>query len=130
MRILIRTSVFIAGWAVFYLLVAESSGDTDANIGAGLLAFGLLALGAAAWGWYDGRRLDFGALALTWGVVGLLMGLLVPLFTGLVAREVDIDVVASDILTGMPLVAVLVGAPALLTGLAATTLRGSPADRA
>jgi hypothetical protein len=130
MRILVRASVFLAGWAVFFLLVvAGTSSAGDADIGAGLLAFLLVALGAAVWGWYDGRRLDYGTLAVTWGVVGALMGVIVPLFTGLVAGELDTDVVASDILTGMPFVAVLVAAPALLAGLLAIVLRGSPNDR-
>lgn len=117
MRILIRSSAFIAGWALFFLVsVAWSSGDGDANIGIGLLAFGLVALAAAVWGWYDGRRLDFGALAVTWGLVGVLMGLIVPVFTALVDDELDARVLASDIVVLMPFIAGLVAGPALVAG--------------
>ncbi len=118
MRILTRASVFIACWAAFFLVVVSSlATPDDARIGTGLLTFGLVALGALAWGWYDGTRMSFGRLAVAWGCVGLLMGLLVPLFTAIAANELDSAVVPADVIAGIPFTAALVAGPALLGGL-------------
>lgn len=125
-RILIRASVLVAGWAVFFLLVMVSStSGGDANIGIGLLAFLLVVGAAAAWGWYDVSRMPYPVLAVTWGVVGLLMGLIVPLFTAVGDNEFDVRVVASDIVTGMPFMAILIAGPALVAGALGLLIRGS-----
>lgn len=130
MRILIRASAFVTGWAVFFLVVvATRPGDGDANIGLGLLAFLLVAVAAGVWGWRDGSRVEYGAHALTWSVVGVLLGLIVPLFTALVANEFDADVVATDILTVGPFTAALVAVPALAAGALAMVVHRSPVRR-
>ena len=50
MGILIRASAFIAGWAVFYAVLAGTASTGEgANIGAGLLAFALTAGAAGGW---------------------------------------------------------------------------------
>ena len=132
MRILTRASVFLAGWAVFFLVVvsslaaaapSDSASGAEADIGSGLLAFLLVAVGALLWGGYDGLRTDLPGLAVTWGCVGLLVGLLVPVFTAITASELHADVVATDVVSGMPFTALLVAGPALLGGVLCGYLR-------
>jgi len=111
---------------VFFLLVMVSStSGGDANIGIGLLAFLLVVGAAAAWGWYDVSRMPYPVLAVTWGVVGLLMGLIVPLFTAVGDNEFDVRVVASDIVTGMPFMPILIAGPAPVAGALGLLIRGS-----
>jgi len=58
MRVLIRATTFLTGWVFFFFMVEAFSADQvgDANIGAGLLAFALVLLGAGMWGLVDGLR--------------------------------------------------------------------------
>ncbi len=117
MRILVRAVVLVAGWAAYSGLVfATAERGGGANIGAGLLAFAILALVSALWGFLDARRSDdVGRLAVTWGAVGVVMGLFAPL-VAVVSEPFDARVLALTVLTLLPFIAVLVLVPALAGG--------------
>ena len=67
MRILVRTSTLAIAWMLFYLVADQvSTSRGDANIGLGLLAFGLLLVGAGIWGVLDGSRRPYPQVAVTW----------------------------------------------------------------
>ena len=78
-----RASTLAIAWMLFYLVADEVSTRGDANIGLGLLAFGLLLVVAGIWGVVDGSRHAFPQVAITWGSVAVFMGVMVPVFTAL-----------------------------------------------
>ena len=64
MRILVRASTLAIAWMLFYVVADQvSTSKGDANIGLGLLAFGLLLVGAGIWGVVDGSRHAFAQVA-------------------------------------------------------------------
>jgi hypothetical protein len=114
-RVLVRTAGFVALYLVFAHAVRLPGDD---GLGTGLLAFATTVLVALVWGAVDGWRLPYGALALTWVVVGALTGVawsvLIQVPPG--ADGVDWGVLASDLVSTGPFTAVLVIAPALVAG--------------
>ncbi|MBA2465699.1 MAG: hypothetical protein H0V42_12115 [Nocardioidaceae bacterium] len=127
MNILIRVIAFATAWALFSLTVLWlSEGRGDANIGVGLLAFGLLMLGAGVWGAFDGMHDSYARVAVTWVSVALLMGVVVPVTISLTEAGFSGRVLLSDVLTVGPFIAVLVAGAALIGGLVGMAVRSSP----
>jgi len=118
MTIVIRTVVLVAGIAGYTALLPVLYPDTDggANIGAGLIAFGLLVVACGGWGLYDGLRRPIGSVLRVWLVVGLLVGAAWPFLIGLFdgGLDVDLDVVFADLLFLAPFTMGLVCVPALV----------------
>ncbi|WP_248582392.1 hypothetical protein [Nocardioides sp. InS609-2] len=75
-KILIRVAAFaLALTGYMELIVSRWGEEGDANIGAGLLAFLLLAVAGFCWALYDGRRDGIGATVICWGVVSAVFSL-------------------------------------------------------
>lgn len=116
--VLVRTAALAAGWAAYSLAAAELTDSTGgANIGVGLLAFGLLLASVGLWAAADGSRRAYPQVAFTWVSVAALMGLLVPVFISLTESDFSGRVLLSDVLQVGPLIAALVAGPALVGGL-------------
>jgi hypothetical protein len=116
--ILVRCVVIGAGIAV-YSIVAPRVWRTeagDANIGLGLLAFGLLVLACAGWALVDGRRRPFPSVAIVWFPVAAVIALGWALT--LAITEADESMSVRDLLVAdaglVPFVFGLVAVPALL----------------
>lgn len=126
MTIAIRTVLLVAGIAGYTALLPVLFPDTGggANIGAGLIAFGLLVVACGGWGLYDGLRRPIGSVLLVWLVVGLLVGAAWPFLIGLSegGTGVDLDVVFADLLTLTPFTMGLVCVPALVGAAVGSTL--------
>ena len=129
MKILVRTSTLAIAWMLFYLVADQvSTSRGDANIGLGLLAFGLLLVGAGIWGVVDGSRHAFSQVAITWVSVAVFMGLLVPVFTALTESGFSWRVLLLDMLGTGPFMAALVAGPALLGAAFGTAMGSSRRD--
>lgn len=128
--LLLRLVALCGGWLLYlYVVVPAAFADSeDANIGAGLIAFGLVICAAALWSFVDGMRMPFARLALIWSVVGVALGIVaaVP-----IAAEDGFDF--ASLLTELagtgPFIAILAIVPALLAGLVGSAVR-SGADPA
>lgn len=131
MGILIRASAFIAGWAVFYAVLAGTASTGEgANIGAGLLAFALTAGASGGWGFFDGRRMGIDRLAVIWAVTGILMGVMVTVFIAVTDGGIDWRVLASDMLFLVPFIATVMAGPAVLGGaVGVSSVRHRPGRR-
>lgn len=116
---LVRAAVFVGAWAVARGAVELLADDNaDANIGAGLLAFLAVLVGAAIWGFLDARHgMPLARLALIWVAVGVTLGLAVPVITAVADGDVDAGVIGSDLVGFVPFLTVLVAAPAVAAGL-------------
>jgi hypothetical protein len=69
-RVLARLGGLALGLFLYVELVADSWGKRgDANIGAGLLGFALLAVGTFGWALVDARRRGMGAALWCWATV-------------------------------------------------------------
>ena len=101
--------------AYFYL--AESLFDHqtgDANIGVGLLMFGLLALTVTAWAFVDGYRSQNLLLALLpWVAVAFAVGVALPVAVA-ATDDLDGEALVEEILGTVPFMIVLVVVPAAL----------------
>jgi drug/metabolite transporter (DMT)-like permease len=116
MRTLVRVlAVLAAGGAAFFLLRTLLDNDErDANIGAGLLMFGLLAVGVAAWAFVDGLRAEGYVRALIpWVVVALAVGIALPVAVA-TTEGLDRDTLVQDLAGTIPFMIVLVLVPAAL----------------
>lgn len=73
-RVLGISAAAVAGYFVLYL-AGGGAEATDANIGAGLIIFAVLAVGSFLWAFADGWRdpAEFGALTLRWVLVCALL---------------------------------------------------------
>ena len=88
-RVVVRLVVMGAALTGYYaanpILFPDDGGG--ANIGAGLIGFGLVVLVSFAWANVDGRRRGAGPTAATWAIVAMAFGLLWLL--GLATIEAD-----------------------------------------
>jgi hypothetical protein len=85
---LVRLVALGAGMAAYYAaLPVLFPGSTDANIGAGLLAFGGIVVASFGWAFADGRRRGASPTVATWAVVAVSFGVLWLL--GLASLEAD-----------------------------------------
>ena len=128
MRSLVRVlAVLAAGGVGFFLLRTLFDNEQgDANIGAGLLLFGLLVVGVAAWAYVDGTRADGYAQALIpWVVVAAAVGVALPVAVA-VTEDLDRDTLAKDLAGTIPFMMVLVLVPAAL---AVAVGRARPSQR-
>jgi len=85
-----------------------------ANIGVGLLVFARVVLGAGAWGLVDGLRLPVAATLALWVIVGLAIGVLVPLFTTFMESGFSWDRLGWEMAVPEVFLALLVAVPALV----------------
>jgi drug/metabolite transporter (DMT)-like permease len=116
MRSLVRVlAVLAAGGVGFFLLRTLFDNEQgDANIGAGLLLFGLLAVGVAVWAFVDGLRAESYAQALIpWVVVAAAVGVALPLGVT-VTEDLDRDTLVKDLAGTIPFMILLVLVPAAL----------------
>lgn len=118
-RLAIRVLVLIAGWTVYNVLVnwIWTEDQQDANIGAGLLAFGLVLVVAVVGGFIDGRRFSLGGTVMTWVLAGALLGVFVALFTALEGGGVDWSAFRSDVAGMVSFFAFLVAIPSMIGGI-------------
>jgi hypothetical protein len=86
--IVVRLVVLLVALSGYYAaLPFLFPGSTDANIGAGLIAFGVVVLVSFGWAAIDGRRRGSAATMLVWAVVAVAFGSLWLL--GLAVLEAD-----------------------------------------
>ena len=115
-RALVRLSAVLAGvGAYFYLAATLFDHQTgDANIGVGLLMFGLLALTVTAWAFVDGFRSEGLLLALLpWVAVAFTVGVALPVAVA-ATEDLDGEVLVGDLIGTIPFMIVLVLVPAAL----------------
>lgn len=77
-RVAVRLAVMGAALAGYYSAIPYLFPDDGggANIGAGLIAFGVVALVSLGWAYVDGRRRGAGSTVVTWAIVAVAFGLL------------------------------------------------------
>lgn len=86
--IVVRLVVLGAALAAYYASIPFLFPDsTDANIGAGLIAFGAVVLVSFGWAVVDGRRRGAAPTVVTWAAVAAVFGMLWLL--GLAVLEAD-----------------------------------------
>lgn len=128
-RVVVRLAVMGAALAGYYAALPHLFPDDGggANIGAGLIGFGLVMLMSFGWAYVDGRRGGASRTVVTWAVVAGLFGLLWLL--GLAVVEADDSMTLVERLRFDSFLAVwaagLVFVPAGLGG----SLGGATADR-
>ena len=83
-RLVVMGAALAAYYAAIPLLFPD---DGDANIGAGLIAFGVVAVVSFGWAYIDGRRRGASPTVVTWAGVAVVFGLLWLL--GLALAEAD-----------------------------------------
>lgn len=130
LRLAIRVLVLIIGWTVYNALVnwIWTENQQDANIGAGLLAFGLVLVVAVVGGFVDGRRFSLGATVGTWVLAGALLGVFAALFIALADGKVDWSAFRSDVVGMVPFFAFLVAIPAMIGGIFGSASGHTTAD--
>lgn len=93
--VVVRLVVLLAALAAYYAATPYLfPGSTDANIGAGLIAFGAVVLVSFGWAVVDGRRHGAAPSTLVWAIVAAAFGLLWLL--GLALVEVDDSMSLAD----------------------------------
>jgi hypothetical protein len=116
---LVRSAAFVALSAAFQQGWITASDDP---LGQGLVAFMALATLAAVWGLVDGWWLGVGPLAVVWVAVGLVVAIFLALGSqGL--DGLDLQILLSDLATGLVLNLSLVAVPAIFCGALVATLR-------
>lgn len=120
MNVLRRTLALTAACLLFGVALAAVGRRGDANIGAGLLGFGLLMASAGLWAALDGSRWPYPRVAITWVSVAALFGVLIPVLVAVAERGTSMRVLRSDLLSVGPFIAVLVAGSALVGGLVGT----------
>ena len=86
--IVVRLVVMGAALGAYYASIPALFPDSaDANIGAGLIAFGAVVLVSFGWALVDGRRWGASPTAVTWAVVAAVFGVL--WLIGLAVLEAD-----------------------------------------
>jgi len=118
--VLVRAIVLGAGIGVYTWLAPRLMPDDD-GLGAGLLAFALIILiivVTAVWGLVDGRRREFGRVAVIWLVTGVLVA--VGWSIGLAVNGADSSMSIPELMLAdvalLPFTFGLVAAPALVGG--------------
>jgi hypothetical protein len=114
--ILVRCAVLGAGIAASYWVATWWGSEGDANIGLGLLVFGLLPLASLGWAFVDGSRRTFGAVAVMWAAVGCVTA--VGWWLALAISEADESMSVAELLAadagGVAFTFGLIAVPALL----------------
>jgi hypothetical protein len=95
---------------------APASSGFDDPVGAGLVGFMVLGLAAGALGLLDGWFLDYGRVAVVWGLAAPLYAVVSVVATNL-SYGPDAAVLGSDLLALVPFLTVVVVAPALIAAL-------------
>ncbi len=76
LAVLLRVAVLAAVVTAYMTLVVPSmSQPRDANIGAGLIAFGVVIVVTVAWSFVDGRRAGLAPTAIRWAGVAVVFSL-------------------------------------------------------
>lgn len=87
-RAVVRLAVMGAALAAYYAATPFLfPDDSGANIGAGLIGFGVVVLVSFGWAYVDGRRRGAESTVVTWAIVAVAFGLLWLL--GLAVVEAD-----------------------------------------
>lgn len=111
MKLLVRLAAILGG-SLLYSIALNLFPSEDANIGAGLLYFGLLVVVSGLWGLWDGHHSEaLPPVFVRWTVVAIAVGLVFPIRIWSV-EGLDFDVLWSDLAFLTPFVAGLVLAPA------------------
>lgn len=130
MKALIRAAALMAGWLVVFLIGRSTADDAGgANIGLGLAWFAVLIVVGFGWGYRDGRTTELGAVALTWVMVGVVVGVAGSLLSGLGGSGFDARVWLGDLLVVAPFAVAMVAVPAVLGALLAGTARSAGRGR-
>lgn len=112
MKLFVRLAALLVGTVLYTFAAINFFPSEDANIGAGLIYFGLLIAVAGLWGLWDGHHA--GALPpvfVRWAVVAVVVGLAFPIRIWTKEGH-DFDVLWSDLAMLTPFVAGLVLVPA------------------
>jgi len=118
---------FVAYWLVVRFLMSEGQGD--ANIGIGLLAFGLLLVAAGVGGLVDGFRLPAGQAVLIWCCTAPAVGLTVAAPLLVEETGMDLAVLLEDLAGMVVFVSVLVAVPAVTSVAIGSAIATSRAQR-
>ena len=102
---------FVTYWLLVRLLLAADAGD--ANIGIGLLAFGLLLVAAGVGGLMDGLRQPLGQAVVTWCCTAPAVGLTAAAPVMFEETGLDLAVLLADLAGTAAFVSVLVAFPAV-----------------
>ena len=115
LAVLVRLAALALGLAVFYVFLAGTAEKGDANIGAGLLAFGALIVAGFAWSLYDGRRRGAPFAIVVW--IAVSAGLAIGWWIALAAIERDASMSFGELLANdvgsVPFILGLVAVPAV-----------------
>ncbi|TQL69061.1 hypothetical protein FB381_2962 [Nocardioides albertanoniae] len=112
MKLLVRLAAVLGGTALYTFAAIKLFPGEDANIGAGLIYFGLLIVVAGLWGLWDGSHATtLPRVFVRWAVVAVVVGLAFPIRIWSTEGR-DFDVLWSDLSMLTPFVAGLVLAPA------------------
>jgi hypothetical protein len=118
---------FVAYWLLVRLLLSDDKGD--ANIGIGLLAFGLLLVGAGIGGLVDGLRLPLGHALLIWCCTAPAVGLTAAVPLMFEEPGLDLPVLLADLAGTVVFVSVLVAFPAIAAAAIGSAFASSRAER-
>jgi cytochrome bd-type quinol oxidase subunit 2 len=116
MRSLVRVLAVLAaeGVGFFLLRTLFDNEQGDANIGAGLLLFGLLVVVVAVWAFVDGvRAAGYAQALLPWVVVAAAVGVALPVAVA-VTEDLDRDTLVKDLAGTIPFMMVVVLVPAAI----------------
>ena len=90
-RLVVMGAALAAYYAALPVLFPDDGGGAD--IGAGLIAFGAVALVSLGWAYVDGRRQGASPTVVTWAVVAVAFGLLWLLGLALVEADDSLGLV-------------------------------------
>lgn len=112
MKLLVRLVAILGGGLLYSFVMTTFFPTEDADIGAGLIYFGLLIAVSGLWGMWDGSRAErLPPVFVRWAVVAVAVGLSAPI--EIWAKEGrDFGVLWDDLAFLSPFVAGLVLAPA------------------
>lgn len=124
-RIAVRAGALGAAYAAYWLVVLFVLRDDtgDANIGVGLLAFGLLILAAGFGALRDGMRWRYADVAVVWCGTAVLVSLLAGVLTLLGEPDLSAADRVSDLVGTGVFLSLLIGLPALAAGAIGSALR-------
>lgn len=122
----LRTAVLVGVDLGYTWLLDTYDSSPDADIGAGILGFLLIAGIAFLWGLRDGYRRDFARIAVVWIVVGLLSAVASMIRINVGYAPFDGAVFVSDLKSGTPFFTGLVAVPAILGSGFTALLRARP----
>jgi len=118
---------FVAYWLLVRLLLSDEQGD--ANIGIGLLAFGLLLVAAGIGGLVDGLRLPLGQAVATWCCTAPAVGLTAAAPLLFEETGLDLAVLLADLAGIVVFVSALVAFPAIASAAIGSAVASSRAQR-